>query len=63
MESKIKELENRIDVLTDALMSAMSYIEFTTSSRGGGGAPDLSDDKYTLTTLEKCRNALFPEDK
>lgn len=62
MESKIKELENRIDVLTDALMSAMSYIEFTTSSRGGG-APDLSDDKYTLTTLEKCRNALYPEDK
>lgn len=62
MESKIKELENRIDILSDALMNAMLYIEFTTRSRGGG-APDLSDDKYTLTTLEKCRNALFPEDK
>lgn len=62
MESKIKELENRIDILSDALMSAMSYIEFMTSSRGGGN-PDLRDDKYTLTTLEKCKNVLFPEDE
>ncbi len=62
MKTKIKELENRIEVLTDALTSAVSYIEFTTNSRGGG-APDLMDDKYTITTLQKCRDALFPKNE
>lgn len=58
----IEELQKEVEVLREALMTAVNFIEFSTSSRGGG-APDLKDDPYTIRVLKECEDALFSVNK
>lgn len=58
----IEELQKEVEVLREALMTAVNFIEFSTSSRGGG-APDLKDDPYTILVLKECESALYPDSK